>query len=130
MTVERDNLEMIVSAGEDVSRCDGSKRKIEIYVVFLCKPVRTGVDLLPGIGSQFLCDSAFPGIRPAHGVVLVEAVVAVGGFRDLHRVHERPGTTVRKIGDISAVVRVVVGHEDIKVFIVNGKLLQGVFHIV
>lgn len=81
-------------------------------------------------GSQFLCDSAFPGIRPAHGVVLVEAVVAVGGFRDLHRVHERPGTTVRKIGDISAVVRVVVGHEDIKVFIVDGKLLQGVFHIV
>ena len=73
---------------------------------------------------------AFPGIRPAHGVVLVEAVVAVGGFRDLHRVHERPGTTVRKIGDISAVVRVVVGHEDIKVFIVDGKLLQGVFHIV
>ena len=71
-----------------------------------------------------------PGIRPAHGVVLVEAVVAVGGFRDLHRVHERPGTTVRKIGDISAVVRVVVGHEDIKVFIVDGKLLQGVFHIV
>lgn len=121
---------MKVSAGEDVSRRDGSKGEIEIYVVFLCKPVRTGVDLLPGIGSKFLCDSAFPGIRPAHGVVLVQAVVSVGGFRDLHRVHECPGTTVRKTGDISAVVRMVVGYKDIKVFIVNGKLLQGIFHIV
>ena len=58
------------------------------------------------------------------------AVQKVYPFSGLIRVHERPGTTVRKIGDISAVVRVVVGHEDIKVFIVDGKLLQGVFHIV
>lgn len=108
----------------------GVKGKLKFMLFSFASRLRTGVDLLPGTGCQFLCDSAFPGIRPAHGAVLVEAVVAVGGFRDLHRVMNARATTVRKIGDISAMVRVVVGHEDIKVFIVDGKLLQGVFHIV
>ena len=91
-------------------------------VVFPCKLVSSGVDFLPGIGSQFFCDSAFSGVGAAHGVVLIKTMVAVGTFGDLHGVHEGPGTALYEKGDVSAVICMIVGHKDVEIPIVDGKL--------
>jgi hypothetical protein len=49
-------------------------------------------------------------------------MVAVGTFGDLHGVHEGPGTALYEKGDVSAVICMIVGHKDVEIPIVDGKL--------